>query len=341
MPIERKPSALVPKNRLIKDASPYQVKDGDSWSSIASRFGIPIEKLIYANFETLIPAEINWYLHHYVGCNRPTHDGNNWMFSSSAKPGKILIPPIVYTLPEVVIVGQAPPRFYTVATRPEDWSPPADAADGGVHARTVVTRTPWSRKNRSVGSIRIKTRSEWGASDPIWANEVIYYNTAYSLKKTYTNIVIHHTDNSDSIKSNERREQGKGFAAIGYHFFIEKTGDILEGRPLEVMGSHAGTGLTSGPLNDPDWGAVGIVLQGDYHHSDDLSVMFSETPPEAQLASLKALIAALRSELPGITTLLMHKEVTRGGKATVCPGDGLYQPISTMRENLGLGGGGR
>ena len=50
-------------------------------------------KLIEFNFNTRDPAEVNWYLRRNVGCNQPTADGKNWMFSASAKPGVIYVPP--------------------------------------------------------------------------------------------------------------------------------------------------------------------------------------------------------------------------------------------------------
>lgn len=59
-----------------------------------------------------------------------------------------------------------------------------------------------------------------------------------------------------------RALETKGYAALGYHFFINADGSVYEGRPLEIMGSHAGRGKQAGALNDPDWGSVGIVLQG-------------------------------------------------------------------------------
>lgn len=316
---------------------PYRVGDRDSWVNVAQRFDVTVRNLIYANFGTLTPSEVNWYLRHYVGCKRSTRDGKNWMFSASAEPGIIQIPPsTIIEMDEVVITGRAPSPFYVVATRPEDWSPdpespyPASAVE-------VVSRQPWRHANLSVGSVRVRSRTEWGAAEPTWVGEVVYYNTvSFPLERTYTNIVVHHTNNNDSIRENERRQMSRGFAALGYHFFIDSTGSVFEGRPLEVMGSHAGTGRTRGPLADPDWGSIGIVLQGDFHHADDF---FShDNVTETQLNTLRSLISALRSRFTNITNLLMHKEVIRGGSATVCPGDSLHDHIVGMRTELGLPG---
>ena len=68
------------------------MKDGDTWESVARANGLGVSYLIEANFKTKNPAEINWYLHHYVGCKQATPDGKNWMFSSTAEPGLIRIP---------------------------------------------------------------------------------------------------------------------------------------------------------------------------------------------------------------------------------------------------------
>jgi hypothetical protein len=115
---------------------------------------------------------------------------------------------------------------------------------------------------------------------------------------------------------------------------IDDGGEVFEGRPLEVMGSHAGEGLSQGPLNDPDWGAVGIAMQGDHHYADDW--FFHSKAPVAQLNSLTRLVHAL-TRAYGIHKLLMHREVKRAGPPTVCPGDHLVPKIKALRTELKLG----
>lgn len=181
----------------------------------------------------------------------------------------------------------------------------------------------------------------WGASDPTWRNEVIYYNTAiYPLSFILNKIVIHHLDNSFSIWENESWQQfTSNFAALGYHFFIDDQANIYEGRPIEIMGSHAGMAMhaKTGVLNDPDWGAIGIVLQGDYHHADDGFFTFSDKVAEDQLRQLENLILVLRKNY-NIDQLLMHREVCRGGEPIDCPGDHLVPYIEALREKLGMKG---
>ncbi|MCA9711968.1 MAG: N-acetylmuramoyl-L-alanine amidase, partial [Myxococcales bacterium] len=145
-------------------------------------------------------------------------------------------------------------RYFTVDRHPDQWS------ESMCHA--VVNMAPWEHDRFWIGNVQITGRKAWGAREPVWRNEVVYYNTLEaSLATILERIIVHHTNNSSSIQSNESKQQSRGYAALGYHFFIDGGGRVYEGRPLEVMGSHAGVGRSSGPLNDPDRGSIGIVLQ--------------------------------------------------------------------------------
>lgn len=92
MPIEKSPRNPVLRDPVRPGPRIYKVKDGDTWESVARANGLGVSYLIEANFKTKNPAEINWYLHYYVGCKQATLDGKNWMFSSNADPGLIRIP---------------------------------------------------------------------------------------------------------------------------------------------------------------------------------------------------------------------------------------------------------
>lgn len=216
--------------------------------------------------------------------------------------------------------------FYVVTEAPAAW------AARNPKGKAIVSITPWSRSYFSLGGVQVKGRKAWGAGLPIWRNEVVYYNTAeLPLLWVLGKIIVHHTNNAQPILANERTQQARGYAAIGYHFFIDKGGNVYEGRPLEVMGSHAGTGKIGGPLNDPDWGAVGIVLQGDYHHADD--AIFKSVAPSAQLLALEKLVIGLKGRF-SINQLLMHNEIERTGEVTVCPGDHIVPHVQHLRSKL-------
>lgn len=65
-----------------------------------------VKELIFFNFHTNRPEEVNWYLRRNTGCNVSKDGGLNWAFSSSANPGIIYIPPseVIDMDPEDVVV---------------------------------------------------------------------------------------------------------------------------------------------------------------------------------------------------------------------------------------------
>ena len=79
---------LVPPKSTV-----YTVRDGDSWESVAKSHGLSAKALIDHNFQTTVPAYVNYYLKHITGCNK-TYDDVNWAFSDSASPGKVYIPAV-------------------------------------------------------------------------------------------------------------------------------------------------------------------------------------------------------------------------------------------------------
>jgi hypothetical protein len=95
-PIEKYPrDAVLPRgwHAKMNFGTTYRVKDGDDWEKVAKKFMVDVKELIYFNFLTTRPDEVNWYLHYHTGCDTVSPSGNNWMFSSSANPGIIWIPP--------------------------------------------------------------------------------------------------------------------------------------------------------------------------------------------------------------------------------------------------------
>ena len=93
MPIEKRPANPLPRDYVPTGGIPYKVKTRDDLGSVARENGVPEHVLVAFNFGTNDPREINWYLRRNVGCIRATHDHNNWMFTSEAKPGIIYLPP--------------------------------------------------------------------------------------------------------------------------------------------------------------------------------------------------------------------------------------------------------
>ncbi len=103
-----------------------------------------------------------------------------------------------------------------------------------------------------------------------------------------------------------------GWADIGYHFLIDSSGRILQGRGLEWQGAHA-----RGANNHQN---LGLCLLGDF---------LRHPPSPAALKSLELLLDDLRESyrIPP-SRVFAHKELT----ATVCPGPTLTAWIVRYRR---------
>lgn len=90
-PVPTLPATYVPPGGMA-----YRVKDTDNWGSVASKLGIDAKALIFYNYNTNVPEEVNYYLEKNVGCVNLAPDGKNYSFRG-ASPGIIyhpLIPPV-------------------------------------------------------------------------------------------------------------------------------------------------------------------------------------------------------------------------------------------------------
>lgn len=70
---------------------PYRLQNGDNWISLAQRFGMAPQSLIFFNYGTSEPKYVNYYLKHNAGCKVVSPDGKNYSFTD-ANPGVIYVP---------------------------------------------------------------------------------------------------------------------------------------------------------------------------------------------------------------------------------------------------------
>lgn len=105
-----------------------------------------------------------------------------------------------------------------------------------------------------------------------------------------------------------------GWDDIGYHFGYDRYGRILEGRPLDRRGAHAGT--SDGNLR------VGVVFLGD----DDPN--YQDVTDEARSARAHIDMHLLRHFDRGL-----DYDGHRDHKATGCPGDEIYTEIIPALRN--------
>jgi hypothetical protein len=131
VPIERQPRKPLPIDYKPPKSIEYRVKDLDSegrpesWITVAEEHNLDVKALIYFNFHTNHPDEVNWYLRRNVGCNVPTKDGKNWTFSASANPGKIYLPIEQFDMAPIAIKG----RRTTISPLALEFDGPASPLD--------------------------------------------------------------------------------------------------------------------------------------------------------------------------------------------------------------------
>ncbi len=98
-------------------------------------------------------------------------------------------------------------------------------------------------------------------------------------------LIVHHTavsreKNSEQFKAVRGYHLRKGWGDIGYHYFIEPTGEVKKGRAENVAGAHTKQKLMN-------YRSLGIALAGNFDIED---------PTPEQLKSLAKLIKKLRAK---------------------------------------------
>lgn len=127
------------------------------------------------------------------------------------------------------------------------------------------------------------------------------FNKNYSLQDVakIDKIILHHSgvSVSQSIEViHNYHKNSRGYAGIGYHFYIRKDGCIYKGRPLQWQGAHA-YGFNKN--------SIGICFEGDFNN---------ESVREEQIKAGKELISYLKTQC-NIKEIKGHKEVCQ----TSCP----------------------
>lgn len=132
---------------------------------------------------------------------------------------------------------------------------------------------------------------------------------------SWTHVVVHHTGaeekNAQQVRDYHLR---LGFRDVGYHYLIEQSGLVVDGRPVTWPGAHC----TADGMNHK---ALGVALLGNLEKRE---------PYPNQVESLQSLLVRLMAKwrIP-VINILGHGDVK--GAATVCPGRlfarGLLKPL--------------
>lgn len=185
---------------------------------------------------------------------------------------------------------------------------------------TNFLSVPNKRKiiDRIASKHSIPRRSTWGKKTPKY--------TIMDADWSYTTVVLHHSGDGGAKdpKEIEKEHMGdKKWDDVGYHYMVDPSGVIYEGRYLSLKGSHVAKANT---------GKLGILVMGDFEHQ---AWDFDDDPTKKQLASVKDLIKTLKSEFGTLTKLGGHRDYK---STTKCPGGELYKMIPGIRTDTKLGG---
>jgi hypothetical protein len=180
-------------------------------------------------------------------------------------------------------------------------TPPPAAPIVAAKSPPILPRTAWGAR---------RTRSNFDRMTPI--SRITVHHTATRLTGNSARVA------ADAIKSYQREHQEKeGWADIGYHFLIDPSGRIWEGRPISYQGAHAGS-------PDLNVGNVGIALIGDFT---------VQQPSSAQKKALTDLLDSLcaKYRVPH-GRVYTHQEMLGGG--TKCPGPALQRIVEQWRRGV-------
>jgi len=141
--------------------------------------------------------------------------------------------------------------------------------------------------------------------------EKTYSFGAMDIRKTTKRIILHHaaaaTCSADDV---HRWHKVRGWAGIGYHFFIRKDGSVYRARPEKYVGAHAG---------GANYDSIGICFEGNYDTE--------RTMPDVQRIAGSELVSFLKEKY-GITRVQGHRDVG----STACPGR--YFPFEEIAEGV-------
>jgi len=191
----------------------------------------------------------------------------------------------------------------------------AQEAQAPAAAIVLIPRGQWGAEPPQVSA---GGRGEHGLYDPA-TNPDGWLVYDQPLEDVLEMVIIHHSalplsDGPREIQQLHLEE--RGFADIGYQFLINETGQIYEGRALDVRGAHT---LSF------NYGTIGICLIGNFEEIE---------PTSAQIVTLDTLLTDLLARFPRITRLAGHNDLNPG--ATLCPGGNLKPLLPAIAAAHGL-----
>lgn len=169
--------------------------------------------------------------------------------------------------------------------------------------------------------LAISPRASWSANQPNRGN--------LDAMGKVTRVTIHHSAMllrdprpaacAKQIQHIQRDHMGtRGYGDIGYHFLIDPSGRVWQGRDLRFQGAHAS--------GDNNLGNVGICLLGNF-----MPGRVGQPPSDEQLAAMERLVRHLmqRYQLQA-DDLYCHSHF----KNTECPGPLVEPAVARLQRSL-------
>lgn len=137
--------------------------------------------------------------------------------------------------------------------------------------------------------------------------------TSNLIKRVETKyIVLHHADaKKATVEQIHKWHLNNGWSGIGYHIYIDKKGNVYEGRPIDTVGAHCyGYNTVS----------VGVCAEGDFE-TDEMG--------ELQKNAILSVLLDLKNKYPNVE-IKGHNDLM----ATACPGKNY--PLDELKKLKGV-----
>jgi hypothetical protein len=168
----------------------------------------------------------------------------------------------------------------------------------------------------TAGPIKAIPRSSWAKADPIPSrlNKMGGVSMVTVHHEGWTPVYFDDTRSTADRLDGIRRShiERLGAADIGYHYIIDRSGRVWQGRNVGYQGAH---------VREHNENNVGVMVLGNFDQ---------QQPTNAQLTTLRSTLAALCKQYRLTTKkIYTHQELNR----TECPGRVLQSHMSTLRRN--------
>jgi hypothetical protein len=207
----------------------------------------------------------------------------------------------------------------TIARLPGPLWPDQEAGDAPKSITAPVAAKPAAPSYAA--STAVEPKSAWTSVRPIVSRAdrmngisriTVHHSAIPSAGLTDRGAIVRQLQ---GIQREHMHRRGEPFADIGYHYIIDPTGRIWEGRSLSLQGAHVAN------QNEHN---LGVMCMGNFDR---------QSPTQAQLATLQAFLAEQMSRyrVP-VKRVYTHRELG----SSSCPGNNLQRFMVSVRSGGAL-----